>query len=212
MSLPQYDLKAIERRAYRATFQDGLWDIFMGLVFVAFGLSPVFRSVFGFSDEGSMIAHVALLVVAALLLWSGKKFITVPRIGYVRYNQERRRKLNIVRVVLAMSVAFGVVVFISLMSGEIGLMGLSLIFAANILIVLGAMAYFMNYDRLMVYAILWALSLPVGLALENNAILADAPTVFILTGGIAVIVGMMLFIRFLNENKLPPEASANGIS
>jgi hypothetical protein len=212
MTQPKYNLKEIERRAYRATFQDGLWDIFMGLVFVVFGLIPLLRDIFGLADNGLVIAHITLLVVAGLVLWAGKKFVTMPRIGYVQYSQERRQKLNIVRVVLALSVAFGVIVFIALVGGDLGLMGLSLILAANILIVLGAMAYLMDYDRLIGYAVLWAMSMPIGVVLENNSILSDAPMVFVVTGGIAVIVGLVLFVRFLSEYKLPPKANANGFS
>ena len=33
------NLKALEKKAWRSVFQDGLWDIFLGLLLMAFGLS-----------------------------------------------------------------------------------------------------------------------------------------------------------------------------
>ena len=32
----QLNLKEIERKAFRSTYQDGLWDIHLGLIFVRF--------------------------------------------------------------------------------------------------------------------------------------------------------------------------------
>ena len=34
------NLKALEKKAWRSVFQDGLWDIFLGLLLMAFGLRP----------------------------------------------------------------------------------------------------------------------------------------------------------------------------
>lgn len=209
---PHYDLKEIERRAYRATFQDGLWDIYLGLVFIAFGLGPVVRQL-GASEGTAMLVHIGMMLVALLLIIAGKKFITMPRIGRVKFGPQRTRKLTRVRIVLAASVVLGLVVFAALSSDSLGLTALMVIFPVNILVVMGAMAYFMDYDRLFIYAVLWALSFPVGVVLEKNTALSDAPTVFIVTGGIAVVAGCVYFSRFLRDYALPPgEETANGIA
>lgn len=209
---PRYDLKAIERRAYRATFQDGLWDIYLGLVFMAFGLGPVVRQL-GASDDAAIIVHLVMLTIAIAIMLVGKKYVTTPRIGRVRFGAQRRRKLNKARLVLAASVLAGLVVLAALTNDSLGLTGLSVAFGVNILVVLGAMAYFMDYDRLFYYALLWALSLPVGLALEKNTALSDAPTVFLVTGGVAVVVGSAYLVRFVRTYALPPEEeTANGIA
>lgn len=201
----QYDLKDLERRAFRSTFQDGLWDIYLGLIFVSFGSVPVLRGVFGLSSGGGMAIHISLITLALVLLIVGKRVITTPRLGFVKFGVERQRKLSKVRVVLMASFLVGLILFAVLAGDSIGLNALMVAFAASILITLGAMAYYMDYDRLFIYAILWAASMPVGLWMEENAGLSDAPAVFILTGGVAVVVGVIYLQRFLHDYHLPPQ-------
>ncbi len=208
-----YDLKEIERRAFRATFQDGLWDIYLGIVFTAFGIGPILRSGLGLSEDSTMIVHIGLLIIAMLILLAGKKLITRPRLGHVKFGQQRQRKLSKVRIVLALSVISGLIVFAALAGDSLEMTGLSIVFAANILLVLGAMAHFLDYDRLFVYAVLWAASFPVGLLLEKHTGLHDAPSVFVATGGLAIVVGSVLLVRFLRTyTPAPTEEPTNGIA
>lgn len=202
----KHDLKELERRAYRATFQDGLWDIYLGLVFVAFGVGPLLRSAFDWSEGQSITIHITLLLAAIMILILGKRYITTPRLGYVRFGAERKRKLAKLRVVLAASVVAGFVLFAVLVGDQIGLTGFSVVFGITILVVLGSMAFFMDYNRLFVYAILWAFSMPLGVILEDSGSLSDAPIVFVVTGGIAVIVGLVFLQRFLHDYRLPEES------
>lgn len=205
----QYDLKELERRAFRSTFQDGLWDIYLGLVFVAFGIGPILRSTV--SEASGIIGHIVLLVIAMMLLIVGKQSITAPRLGHVRFSEARKRKLSKSRIVLALSVIMGLIVFAITLGGDQSLATFSLLFGVNIILVLGALAYFMDYGRLFGYAILWALSMPVGVVLENSGILADAPVIFVATGGLAVVIGFWLLQQFLHDYHLPPpEEGANG--
>lgn len=214
MAQPQsFDLKAIERRAFRATFQDGLWDIYLGLVFVAFGLGPVLRHTAGLSERSAMIVHIGILAVALIMLIGGKKYITMPRLGCVRFGPARKRKLSRARIVLALSVVTGMIALVGVTGDDLGLTGLAILFAVNILVVLGALAYFMDFNRLFYYAVLWAISFPLGLLLEEHAGLGAAPTVFLVTGGLAVVVGGVYFARFLRDYALPPGGeAANGLA
>ncbi len=208
-----YNLKEIERRAFRATFQDGLWDIYLGIVFTAFGIGSILRSGLGLSDDSATIVQIGCLIIAMLILLAGKKYITRPRLGHVKFGQQRQRKLSKVRIALTLSVVSGLLVFAALAGDALGQTSLSIVFAANTLIVLGAMVYFLDYDRLFVYAVLWAASFPVGLVLEKHTDLRDAPSVFVATGGLAIVVGSVLLVRFL-RTYIPAatEERSNGIA
>ncbi len=37
------NLKEIEKRAFRSTYQDGLWDIYYGLVVISMGFLSIIR-------------------------------------------------------------------------------------------------------------------------------------------------------------------------
>ncbi|NDJ74624.1 MAG: hypothetical protein GYB65_00075 [Chloroflexi bacterium] len=200
------DLKEAERRAFRSTHQDGLWDIYLGAIFVVFGAIPVLRNVAKLSEQASMIVHIMVLLIVMLLWIGGKKYITTPRVGMVKFSKDRQRKLMRARIVLFGSVALGMIVFALIASDTVRSLDFFVyVLAANILIVFGAMAYFMSFERLYYYAVLYALSMPVGLLLEDQALLSDAPYIFILTGGLPVVIGIALFARFLRDYPLHTE-------
>jgi hypothetical protein len=201
----QIDLKERERQAFRSTFQDGLWDIYLGLLFLAFGFAPIYNWL-GMSEAEDMVFHLVYVLVIFLILWLGKRYITVPRLGLVKFGPARRRRIIETRVVLTGSVLLGLAVYVLFATGnKLDLDLILLVFGANILIVFGAMAYFLDFDRLYIYAVLYALSLPGGPLLENHAGLPDAGNTFFLSAGLTLIVGIVLFVRFLRDYPLPPD-------
>ena len=98
------DLKQIERKAYTSYFQDGLWDIFMGLLMLGMGITIAFES---------EILYGVVLAIAVLVVSVGRKLITEPRIGRAKFGMARKIKLGIIVVVLTISSLFGVGVFLA---------------------------------------------------------------------------------------------------
>ena len=99
----QISLKDLERRAFRSTFQDGLWDIFLGLLLLNMGGGTLLGGS-GISPVWSMVALTAFAGAVLLFFWAGKKFFTTPRLGSVEFGPQRKSKLKRVRVVLFLSV------------------------------------------------------------------------------------------------------------
>ena len=195
----QIDLKARERRAFRSTFQDGLWDIYLGLVFLAFGFGPIYDWL-GFSKTANMVFQLSYIMVAFLLFYLGKRYVTVPRLGRAKFGPARKRKIIKTRLVLGASVLLGLAIWALFASGnDLGPNLVLMIFAVNILVVFSAMAYFLDFERLYIYAVLYALSLPLGSVLG----LRDEAVVFWVTAGATVIVGIVLFVRFIGEYSVP---------
>lgn len=78
------ELSALEDRAYKATWDDGILDLILGVGLVMLGV--LFRT---------DLAGLAGVFVAVLLMpvWGiAKKFITIPRLGYVEFSEDRKKR------------------------------------------------------------------------------------------------------------------------
>jgi hypothetical protein len=203
------DLKAAERRAFRSTFQDGLWDMFLGMIFLLFAIGPLLQKA-ELSKTANMLITLGVNLGSVLIFVLAKRYITTPRIGLVNFGDARKSKVRKGRLVLAASVVLGLVVFILTASGNLSggeiILGL---FSLNILVVFGAMAYYFDFTRLYGYAVGFALSLPVGLLLEEWIEGFEAPYTFFLSAGVPLIIGTVLFVRFLRDYPLPMKERIN---
>jgi len=106
------NLKEIEKKAYRSTFQDGIWDIFLGLLLLNLAFGALLANS-GVSHGLNMTILTALGVLILLAFMTGKKRITVPRMGFVKFGQKRKRKIWKSRLILLLSVFAGLVVFLA---------------------------------------------------------------------------------------------------
>jgi hypothetical protein len=207
--MEQLNMKALEKKAFRSFFKDGIYDVFLGLILLSFGL-PMMLNEFGWIDYKTMtwpLVFALTLNVGALLFFVfGKKYITVPRLGFVRFGKGRKRKMRHVTLLLVISALIGLVIFFLLLfkvipvGGETGIPPVGLIFGIQALIVFSLAAYFMDFTRLYLYAFLFAVSLPVTFWLKKNDFFAyPSLYVFSLTAGPMLVVGWILFFRFLRR-------------
>jgi len=209
----QIDLKDIERKAFRSTYQDGLWDVYLGLIVVCMSIF-IYRPADGYSSMNIILAVLAM-AFARSLFWAGKKYITLPRMGQVRFGGARRRRKATLAIFLAALVA--------LQTAVVGLTALAWIDPATgawvnsffatrgamdlAVAVLGAlfagtgmllMAYFSDFPR--GYYIALLMSLAVFLM-----VFANQPVFPIILGGLIILPGLALFVRFLRAYPLPRE-------
>ncbi len=192
----EMDLQQLERRTYLAYHQDGLADIAAGLILLMFGL-------------GMALGEAMLTILAwmpFLLLWPFKRMLTYPRIGYVKYLPERRRKIQWGLVVMSVAGVFslllGVVAALAY-SGQIT--GLQAWFRANALVVLGAIlasgfiliAALFSIKRFFAYAPLVFAPWLLGRILN-----IDPGFLVVAAGGLILLAGLILLIRFMSRH--PP--------
>jgi hypothetical protein len=216
-------LKELERKAFRSTFQDGLWDIFLGLLLLNMGGGTLLGGS-GMSPLWSMVILTLFVGLVLLGFWAGKKFLTTPRIGAVEFGPQRRSKLRRVRVVLFLSVLMGVLMFLwglGAWSGRLPYLLAELpipayVWAVQCVVVFSVAAYFMDVTRFYIYGVLYALPFPLGILLAHNTTLTGALSMAITfgtAGGILVLIGVVLFVRFLRRYPLPAgHPSMGGIS
>jgi hypothetical protein len=194
------DLKKIERKAWMSYFEDGLWDIFLGIFIVGWGLM--------------MLTNMAWLagawfVVFYTTILGLKKRITYPRMGYVKFGQKQTRltaKFMLLGVILML---LGVLVFWLFNTGSRP-QWLSeyflLLFGGMIAVVVSLIGYWIGVIRLYLYAAL----IFVTSALNQWG---NIPTKFglIVSGSIIVVSGLVILIRFLCKYPITPaeESSFN---
>jgi hypothetical protein len=209
----QFDLKEIEHKAFRSTFQDGLLDMQYGLMIVGMSIF-IYRPASGYSVI-NILLMLGTFVLANLLFWLGKKFITLPRMGQVQFGEIRKKRNRTLIIVMSCfvllqvvllgftvfawldpQVALNVNTFLkdrNIMDLAVALIG-ALIVSTGMLLV----AYFTDFPRGYYIAIM--MSLAVFLMLYINQ-----PLYPILIGALILIPGIVLFVRFLKRYPLHRE-------
>ena len=213
----QLNLKEIERKAFRSTYQDGLWDIHYGLIVVCMSIF-VYRPADGYSAM-NIILSTLMISLAYSLFWIGKKYITLPRMGQVRFGAVRKQKGRTLAIIL------GVFVLI-----QVGLVGLTHFGWANPQVSAKLNAY-LNDRGSTLLAVATIGSLMVGISMIVIAYFSDFPrgyyiavmmslAVFlmiylnqpvspIMIGGLIILPGLALFVRFLKTYPLKPGDTSN---
>lgn len=211
----QINLKEIERKAYLATFQDGLWDIMFGLVVVAMALF-MYRPETGFRPTNVALS-VLTVFVANLLFQLGKRYITLPRMGLVKFGPMRKRKMTRLAIVLGVIVLLQVVLLgltafgwlnpeaadsinSFLASRDLMDVAVAAISALIVGVSFSVIAFFNDFTRGFYIALLASLA-------TFLMIYLNQPLYPILIGALILLPGLVLFVRFLRAYPLPREAS-----
>ena len=187
MQMDDADLKKLERRAYMTFFQNGLWDICLGLFLIGWGLM--------FTLEFSTIIG-GIWVAVYFIILGLKRWLTYPRTGYIKVAQARRQqmKLVILGVVLLL---FGLAGFLAFAAGsrpawvsEYFLF----MFGMMIALVIALLGYWWKVLRWYIYAGLLFIAVILyqwsGVP-ENLA--------FIIPGSIIALYGLILLVGFLRK-------------
>jgi hypothetical protein len=203
-------LKEAERKAFTSTFQDGLWDIFIGCFLLQFSIGPFLGPTLG--DFWSSVVFLPFFALVFLVIWFVKKYVIAPRVGIVKFGQWRVTRMirfNVGMVLaLTVSLLLGILSLVQFGSipGWIHTARFSLIF----LITFCAAAYFLDFTRLYIYGVLIALSPLIGEVLYVYLKVSHHgfPITFGITAGLIILTGLVLFVRFLQDYPLPTDQPA----
>jgi len=203
-------LKEAERRAFTATFQDGLWDIFIGCMVMMLAVAPLLsRSLGDFWASAVFLPFYGLVYLA--IRWARKHVVT-PRIGTVEFGAWRKARLMkfnlLMLVLLVVALILGALstVDFGLVSGWV----VAARFSLSVLVIFGIPAYFLNFYRLYAYALLVAVAPLVGEWLYVNLKFSHHgyPVTFGMTAGIMILTGAALFVRLVREHPIPESDGA----
>ncbi len=207
------DLKVLEKKVYQRYFEDGLWDIFLSLIILSIGVAPLFSLLLNIPDPwNDIIPALGVNILAFLIFYFGKKYITVPRIGFVKFGPKRKAKQKKLKLFLFIVFIVNIILFILPFSGITSYIQIE---QYIIFLLLGfgfftfpfcVVAYFLDFTRLYYYAFSLGIGLFLTYLLEPtlgnplNTIL-----IFGGIGGVILIIGLIYFIRFLKQFPLPKD-------
>ena len=210
------NLKELERRAFLRTYEDGLFEIYLGGMLIGFSVFAF--NIFPGEAFESLVAlglYLACMTISGLVFWLGKKYITLPRIGLVYFGQQRQKRRR--DLITALSVIVGIQVLAVLL--QFGLLkspdlrarltpflsdqfGTSLDIAifAVLFVAPGLLliAYYAEIPRGYFYATLISVGIFLMIILNQAWWMAAA-------GAIILAAGIVHLIRFLQKYPLPSE-------
>ena len=204
------DLKEIEKRAFRSTYEDGLWDIYYGLMVI------LMAAILTRPDEGygwlNLIFLTGGYAAAYLLFRAGKKYITIPRLGQVKFGEIRKQKNRKMSIILGVFLFLQVLLLagtaLALVDPKVGswlddqlagkneLLLVSLVASMILCVGMSIVTYFSDFTRGYYIAIMMAVAVFLMLFLER-------PLFPLLAGLLIIIPGLVLLWRFLNKYPLP---------
>lgn len=198
------DLKEIEKNTWLACcYQDGLFDLMIGVMLFGMGLPLFVTNWLGAPWRSMVFPGLALII-----FFAGRHFITLPRMGKVKFGRERQAKRMKVGIFLGVVVAAQAALLFLILSGSMGpglkelLGGLAIPLGIGIMaiLIMAVTAHFLDWPRFYIYGVLMGIGIPLVEVLENivgtplDGIIAfSIPAVFVLA------YGMITLTRFLRK-------------
>ena len=198
-------LKDAERKVFRTTFLDGLWDIFIGCFFLQFAFAPLLSSSLG--DFWSSAVFLPFWAFLFILIWVIKKSVVVPRLGLVKFGAARRAQLSkFTLIMLGINIVALIIGFFFAMRSDVS-MGLfySATVGFMVLLLSSIAAQFLECVRFFMYGCLFFLSLMIGewLFIQYKIPHHGFPVTFGISSFIIILTGIILFLRMLRNYPLP---------
>lgn len=188
---PTVDLERVEQQVWTAYFADGLWEIFLATLM----LTTFLRT---YTD--SWWAYL-LMAGGILAMIFGKKYITEPRLGRVKFGPRREaRRSTLTVIILVVVVATAVLLALPQLGVDMRMgnwVGIAL--AGMVTAVFLFMAYLLNFRRMYGYA--WM----IGGAMFITEVWGETAGMWAhLIGGLLLLAaGLFLLAQFLRRHNVP---------
>lgn len=211
------NLKEIEKKVYTSVYEDGIWDIFFGFMILGMGLSDWLEVIITGAGLPRIISSLFFPAFSVLIFSLGKKYITVPRMGY--FEPSKKQRSNKRKLFGLLTITFLIGLGAMLLFSGINLSGetpewkswlggyiVPIAITSMVVGTLSLMAYMMHFNRLYLIAILFGAAMflteitrsGLGVPLNSNISFGIAGTIVLLNG-------LRLFYNFLKKYPLPTE-------
>jgi hypothetical protein len=206
--IEKIDLKKVEKQTYQFAFTDGLYDMAYGSLIFFIAIAPILREIL----YPSYIIFLVLPAPSILIL--GKIFITIPRIGIVKFNQNRTKSRNkiglLIAILFPITVVLVVLTYLGIYNIKVGGYIVPIGAGLFVLILLSVIAYVMDYPHFYLYAVSIGLGIPLASLLKP--IFGD-PMHYLISFGISgpliLIYGIITLIKFIKKYPILKEETSD---
>jgi hypothetical protein len=207
------DLKALERRTFRTVTDDGLWDVLIAGVFSMLAIAPLLSGSLG--DLWSSAIFAPVWLATYLVIRAVRKHVVIPRIGTVRFGEDRKRRLRrfsvVMLVVNVVAALLGLAAALGVQRGWVDLggdsIGYPLTLGIVILVGFSVGAYAASIPRYYLYGLMLAGAPLLGEWLWRNDLATHHgyPIVFGAAAVIMLVTGITRFVTHLRSRPLPQD-------
>lgn len=184
-------------------FEDGLLDVFIGVIILQQGMTILFSQLNVFGDASALAAFLIcfVLYIGIILLW---KRITLPRISKAVTTPIKKKNFTfffIFNAVFFVLMIIGAVLFSQTIE-RASLFRQLLIRVLPMILALGIGAYLLDISRLFLYAAAVVFAFPFGgyLSILIGWIYIQ-PILILATALMIILLGIVFFVRFIRANK-----------
>jgi len=201
-----FQTSALERRIWASSFDDGIYDIFLGWLIFWMGFVFMLSSA---ETPDTLLLVINLTGIAATiqLMFYTKKRIAAPRTGSVIYSKQRKSRIGLM---FAIGFVFLMSLFLfSLHAWQSAGEGHStahhpltapLLLGLLLFVLFGLHAFFLEFDRLYYIGCMFCLPFPAGRALELYLGIEPGIVLYIIFALAVILPGIRLLRRFLKSH------------
>jgi uncharacterized membrane protein len=197
-------LKELEKNTWKTSYENGLIDIAIGLICIVSAVCHIFDDIRYFL--------MPLYLIPILFLMLTKKYITIPRMGVVKFNKRRKRKSAIFIAIMTSVLILLLILTIVLKTNYLpeGIAS-RIVISAIMLLICFANAFFLNFNRLYIYGIVITGAFNLNEYIrENPGFLAEGGYAYLLAAMVILITGSIYLIKFLKKYPLPIKRTYHG--
>jgi len=191
------DLKQLEKNTAAVIFQTGLVEIAIGLIWIVSSLAMIFDDIRYYID--------ILFVVPVIFIILAIRYIATPRMGMVKLARKRmRRNMWFIVIVTVFLVIMVILTIKGNSHSNAEAVSGRWIISGIIFFICTAIAYFLNFNRMYLYAFLLTGAFILSEEIrENPGIISDGAYVYLFSSFVLIILGCVYLIRFLKKYPLP---------
>ena len=200
------DLKKLERKAFTSIFEDGFFDMYLGILFVGMGLLTSLPETIPRLMNYGLFALI--IGIGILVFLGGKRLITVPRIGIVKLGRKRKaEKKKFVLVLIILMISTGIYYTLKV-NDLIPFEDLVTAFYYGIFfaIPISLLANFLRIDRFYLHAILGGLSFfisELSYSLLGNFFYSFLA--YLISGSVICATGIVFLYKFVQKYPVQTE-------
>jgi len=195
------NLRRLERNTAAVIYQTGLVEIEIGMIMIVVSLAMIF-------DEISYYIDI-LFVVPIIFILLSIRYIAAPRMGMVKLSRKRMRKNTWFMVtVTAFLVTMVILTIIGDGKTNNELINGRWIVSGIVFFICTAIAYFLNFSRMYLYAFLYLGAFNLSEEIRKNpGIISDGAYVYLIVSFLLIVIGCIYLISFLKKYPLPETVS-----